>query len=116
MCRLLQVLARNDDRWGECDQQDAQELLQSLLNYLQTDMSDGPPPRLGLRRGSVGLSESHQVLPTPRRCLPSPMQEKFRLLKSMAYPDRQLGHMQGKVCHTGGGGLACGATAAFHRH
>lgn len=63
-CRLLRVLARNDDRWGESDQQDAQELLHSMLDYLQTDMANGKPPRLGLRRGSVGLSESLQARTT----------------------------------------------------
>jgi hypothetical protein len=74
LCRLLQVLARNDDRWGESDQQDAQELLHSLLDYMQTDMADSKPPRLGLRRGSVGLSEFLQVR-TAALSLPTQMTE-----------------------------------------
>ena len=63
-CRLLHVLAKNDERWGEGEQQDAQEVLHSVLDYVQTDMqrTEGRTPAgLGFRRGSLGLSEALQV-------------------------------------------------------
>ena len=61
----MRVLAKNDERWGEGEQQDAQEVLRSVLDYVQTDMqrAEGRSPStgLGFRRGSIGLSEALQV-------------------------------------------------------
>ena len=59
--RLVTSLAKVDERWGEGEQQDAQEFLHSFLEMLQADLSPGASSPLGPRRSSLSLSESQQV-------------------------------------------------------